>query len=602
MKADKLTVNSLFDPTERRDAPLFQRPYVWKQEENWEPLSESMIALARKRLASDLHVRPHFLGAVVLDQVRTPTGKLSSREIIDGQQRLTTLQLALAAARDVCLEFGQAKYSEAFKKLTCNDVPLSEDSDDLFKVWPTNADRAEFRKVMTAGSSENARNLDLSRDCLIRNAYLFFADEFRSWIREDESGESAIKRIQALYTAIRTDLNLVVIDLDHDDDAQEIFETLNALGTPLLPADLVKNYLFRLADSLHEDTDKLYARYWQNFDAEKSYWRQEVRQGRLKRARLDLFLNQYLTLMTGSEILISQMFLVYRDFVENSNGTRPSQHLEQFRSYADVYQSFDEFPPDSPEALFFYRLEQMDTTVVYPLLLEVFKRYATPDKQRQLRDVLLDLESYLVRRTVCDLTVKGYNRFFTEVVKRLRRDGDFSPSAIRSVLVSEKADTSRWPDDKEFEDAWQTVPFYRRVKKSKQRMILEALEASLHSEKTEKVKIERKLTVEHLLPVEWERHWPLVVREDTPEAQADALKNRNNVLHRIGNLTLLTKVLNPSVSNGPWTKKREDILKHSALNLNRVFHNVDTWNEARIEQRSKDLLAIAVTIWPHPGS
>jgi len=235
---------------------------------------------------------------------------------------------------------------------------------------------------------------------------------------------------------------------------------------------------------------------------------------------------------------------------------------------------------------------------VYPLLLEVFRQYATHDKEHELREILVDIESYLVRRTICDLTTKSYNRFFTEVVKRLRQSGSFSPAAIRGTLLAETADASRWPDDREFDEAWRSVAFYKRVKKSKQRMILEALEAALYSGKTEKVKIERRLTIEHLLPVEWERHWPLVIREDNADAQADALRLRNSALHTIGNLTLLTKELNPSVSNGPWSKKREEILKHSALNLNRAFQNIDTWNESRIEQRSKDLLSLAITIWP----
>ena len=133
MRADKLTANGLFDPTERRDAPLFQRPYVWNEQDNWKPLAESILALCKKRLEGK-SVRPHFLGAVVLDQVRTPAGKVHTREVIDGQQRLTTLQLALASARDLCLELGQNKYSDAFRRLTSNDVPLSEDPDDLFQA------------------------------------------------------------------------------------------------------------------------------------------------------------------------------------------------------------------------------------------------------------------------------------------------------------------------------------------------------------------------------------------------------------------------------------------------------------------------------------
>lgn len=601
MKADKLTVNGLFDSNERREAPLFQRPYVWNEEENWEPLWQAIRNVADKRMTG-APVRPHFLGAVVLDQLRTSAGKLHARQIIDGQQRLTTLQLALAAARDLALELGQPRYSEAFQRLTNNDIPLSEDLDEVFKVWPTNADRNEFRAVMSANSRAAVQALSLKGDALMRGAYLFFADAFGGWLREGAASEDVTARLKLLYVALRDDLSLVAIDLDDNDDAQEIFETLNALGTPLLPADLVKNYLFRLADAQGEDTEKLYARYWSTFDSDKSYWRQEVRQGRLKRARLDLFLNHYLVLMKGKEIIISQMFLEYRDLVENRDPNSAAKAMALFRSYADVYQSFESFAEDSTEGLFFRRLEDMDTTTVYPLLLEVFRRFTAPEKRRELHQILTDIESFLVRRTVCELTPKNYNRFFAELVKRLVDKDDFSAAAIRGELSTQTADASRWPTDEEFGKAWATVDFYKRVKKSRQRMILQALDAALWDPKTEKTEIKDKLTIEHLLPVSWEEHWPLVVRESTADAQRLARERREEVLHTIGNLTLLTKELNPSVSNGLWLKKREAILKHSALNLNRGFMDVDTWGEDQVEQRSKDLFKIAVKVWPHPGA
>jgi hypothetical protein len=600
MKADKLTVNGLFDPNERREAPLFQRPYVWKQEDNWEPLWESIKALAEKRL-TESRVHPHFLGTVVLDQLRTPAGKLHARQLIDGQQRLTTLQLALAAARDLALELGEIKYAESFKGLTNNHVPLSDDPDDVFKVWPTNADRGEFRSVMSAGSRTALQILPLDEARLIRNAYLFFADCFDSWIREkhDQTGS----RLHALHSALREDLNVVVIDLEETDDAQEIFETLNALGTPLLPADLVKNFLFRLAAVQKEDTQKLYDQYWKDFDNEQSYWRKEVRQGRLKRARLDLFLNHYLAMMKGDEVIISQMFLDYKDLVNDKNGAPAKEHMEHFGSYAKVYESFDTFSTDSRSGLFFHRLEQMDTTTVFPLLLEVFKTHPKPEAQTERDKILVDLESFLVRRFVCGLTAKNYNRLFAQLVAKLR-DGnnDFSPSAVRQQLLSEKADTQRWPDDAEFQSAWMNIDFYKRLKKSVQRMIFEAIEAAMHTGMTEKVKIERKLTIEHLLPRDWEANWPLTVPELSPNAQEESLKRRTEAIHKVGNLTLLTKELNPSVSNGPWLKKRDKILEHSALNLNRPFKDHAIWDEAAIKQRSKTLLDVTLKIWPHPGN
>lgn len=598
MKVDKLTLERVFERTERMEAPLFQRPYVWREEENWLPLWESIREVADKRFA-DMPARPHFMGAVVLDQLKTQLGKTHARQIIDGQQRLTTLQLALAAARDLCVKQGETRYAKAFEKLTLNEVPLSDDPDDSFKVWPTNADREDFRAVMKAGSPAHVRKMEHAHpddEWLVPNAYLYFSNIFDEWL--GTAGTDAFKkRLEALYVTLRDDIHLVVIDLEVQDDAQEIFETLNALGTPLLPADLVKNHLFHRAQAQKEDTTKLYQRYWETFDDERGYWRKEVRQGRLKRPRLDLFLSHFLTRMVGKEILIAQLFREYRDFVKESNGKSAATHMGLFREYADVYKSFDEFAEDSREGIFFYRLAELDTTTVYPLLLEVVKRHNNAEGRGELKQIMTDLESFLVRRVVCELTPKSYNKFFVDFLKELGKDNVFSASAVRTFLLSQESDISRWPTDAEFKKAWMGVQFYRRIKK-KSRMILEALEAALHTGKTEKILIEKKLTIEHLLPQEWERHWPLGASD--PEDAESKTEYRESLVHRIGNLSLLTKELNPSVSNGPWERKLKEILKHSALNLNRTLP--ETWDEAKIVARSEELYKVALAVWPHPGS
>jgi hypothetical protein len=164
--------------------------------------------------------------------------------------------------------------------------------------------------------------------------------------------------------------------------------------------------------------------------------------------------------------------------------------------------------------------------------------------------------------------------------------------------LAQTVEVSRWPDDETFKTSWLTINFYRRLKKSKARMILEAIEASLHTGMTEKLQIEKMLTIEHLLPKEWKKHWPLPAT--APEEIENASKVRDEMLHKVGNLSLLTKRLNPAVSNGPWDKKREKILEHSALNMNRGFLNVPTWNETLIMKRSEELLKHALKLWPRP--
>lgn len=596
MKADKLTIEKIFDKTERLEAPLFQRPYVWNKERNWVPLWEAIEPIATRRLEGK-SVRPHFLGTIVLDQMKTGTGQISVRQIIDGQQRLTTLQLLLAAIRDLCTACSEERYAEAFNKLTNNYVPLSDDEDDKLKVLPTNADRNDFKSVMWANSLEAVKAMphsDPDDEFLIPDAYLYFYNAFRDWVYNDETNVS--NKIAKLYTTLREDLNLVVIDLDEADDAQEIFETLNALGTPLLPADLVKNYLFREAEFHKLDSKKLYKAYWSPFDEYKSYWRDEVRQGRLKRPRLDHFLGHYLVCMQGEEVIATQLFSTFKDFVEKSS-ISADRSMESFKTYADIYKSFDYFNEDERIGQFFWRLCQMDVTTIYPLLLEAFNTLGK-SRDEELLGVLMDIESFLVRRTICRLTTKSYNRVFADLMKVLRRT-EFSHTNIRKYLLDQTAEASLWPDDERFKDAWLTLQFYKRLTKSFIRMVLEAIEQKMKTKKTEKVQLEHKLTVEHLLPVSWSEHWPLDVDESDPIEMEIARRHRDEVLQRIGNLTLLTNSLNPSLSNGPWHKKREQILKFSAFNINRELS--EKWNEDTIEARSKELFQYALKIWPYPS-
>src|SRR5450755_2715079 len=116
MNAHKRSLGQIFDPSIRLVVPLFQRPYVWQQEKNWEPLWESIHDVAERGLREGTTQRPHFLGAVVLDQLKTPTGDIDSRQVIDGQQRMTTFQVALAAVRDLCRSVGDERFHKAFDK------------------------------------------------------------------------------------------------------------------------------------------------------------------------------------------------------------------------------------------------------------------------------------------------------------------------------------------------------------------------------------------------------------------------------------------------------------------------------------------------------
>lgn len=602
MKADSITLQDFFTHERRHLVPLYQRPYVWKREGQWEPLWDGIRQLAERSLAGRTP-RPHFLGAVVLDQIRTPAREVSARLVIDGQQRLTTLQLLMAAFRDLCHGLGDAEMRRRLDRLTRNEDPTDPEDEQCFKVWPTNRDRGQFRAVMDAEPDRAmAEKLRRAREAatgshLIADAYAYFHAAAGEWLTEGEE-DAVARRVENLLDVLRHRLNLVVIDLGDDDEAQVIFETLNARGTPLLPADLVKNYLFHAAESEESDLDPLYEKYWKPFDEGANYWRKKVKQGRFFRPQIDLFLQHYLTLVTRDEVSAAHLFSEFKDFAAKRNDLKAEDHLRSLQDHARVFRRFSEQPVDTPRGLFFHRLTVMDTTTVLPFLLGLFYRHGEGDRAAELDAILADLESFLVRRMVCRLTTKNYNQLFLDMLGILDEGSDRPAEGVRRFLLEQTAESRRWPTDEEFRAAWRDLPAYRALSRPRLRMILEALEAAERSDRSEDIVLRGRLTVEHLIPQSWEEHWPLPEGVHLEEGKA----RREGLLHRFGNLTLLTKKLNPAVSNSAWPRKREGILEHSALALNRWFHNAERWDDEAIEERTERLFEKARAVWPRPAA
>lgn len=596
MHTGTLDVRQIFGQERRHLVPLFQRPYVWNAEEQWDPLWEDLMAIVQ-RLLRRQETRPHFLGAIVLDQVPKPTGHIEVRLVIDGQQRLTTIQLLLTAFRDVCGSLGFDRHQRSLEKLTINDDPLKDEPDEVFKVWPTNADQASYRQVMLAGDPQTLcqryghKTKVPSLEHPVLDGYLFFHRRTHDWLVESEESRDA--RLEALYQAVREYLRLVVIDLGPEDDAQLIFETLNARGTPLLPSDLVKNHLFHRAQTRGIPLDPLYEQYWRPFDEDATYWRKELGRGHARRARIDTFLQFYLTVKLRDEVPVGHLYTAFRDrLVQLSDD--PEVHFADLTLHGKVYQSFDQRLLAEEDARFFERLEVLGLASPYPFLMDLFLLLSEDEEQR--RTVLRDVESFLVRRLFCQLTTRGYNRFFIDLLLQLHEGGRTPAERVRAFLLASKAESARWPSDEEFRAAWCSVPAFKVFTQNRIRMALEALECQMRTGKSEIITTGEKPTIEHLMPRKWRAHWPLPPQGDPIEVAAE----RDRLLDTMGNLTLVTRKLNSALSNGPWGAKLPDILFHSALALNRELTRHQSWGEESIQQRSDALFQHAVRIWPRP--
>lgn len=242
MEVIKSSLLAIFDAKQRLEVPLFQRQYVWNEEQQWLPLWEDIERKFSEALEPREDAPRHFLGAMVLDQKQTPTGHVVVRQIIDGQQRLTTLQIFLAAFRDFCREQECAALSQECDKFLFNTGMMADPEVDRFKIWPTQLDRSQLIDVIDSGSREAllARH-PLRRKPYARKpeprprmveAYLFFFDRLKAFfLGEDEdkplAGHRAISvRTEECFRTLRNGLMVVIIDLQKDDDPQVFLKHL----------------------------------------------------------------------------------------------------------------------------------------------------------------------------------------------------------------------------------------------------------------------------------------------------------------------------------------------------------------------------------------
>ncbi|ETT28833.1 protein of unknown function DUF262 [Rhodococcus rhodochrous ATCC 21198] len=588
MEAHPRRLKTVFRSDVRLVVPLFQRPYVWDEDGQWAPLWEDVITtFDRREEREEDEIAPHFLGAIVLEQKRGALGSLEVREVIDGQQRLTTLQILIAALRDAYRALGvKTRLLSRLTKTLVNDADYVDSPDEEFKLWPTNRDRSAYTAVMRGDYRDSTQDPALPR---IAAAYVFFREQIDAFlVRSDEDESETI--LDGLAEVLLEHLEVVVIDLGVDDNAQVIFETLNARGTALRASDLIKNALFRTLQDSGRPVDMLYEKYWEPLELPQ--WQTEVRLGRLRRPRLDIYVGFFLTVLLHREVQSHQLFTAARAYF-GSDADRAEDFLTELARYARIYDQLDtgHIGTDAEQGCL-TRLEIADTQTITPVLLWLFAHTDGADRQR----ALTLLEAYVVRRAICRLTSKNYNRLFLELLRRLSASEGPASGVIEQFLTSQDSESGLWPSDSDLRDALRSLPLYRLFKRDRLQRLLLAFEQHLTTDRTEPIPPSSKLSVEHLMPRSWHEHWALPA---DPAGAEDEEERRNTLLDTIGNLTLITGKLNSSLSNAAWSKKREHLLAHSALTLNRSLPT--DWTTTWIERRSAMLAHAATSIWPRPA-
>ncbi len=580
---EALLPDDIFKTGHLLEVPFYQRSYVWGEDE-WARLLDDLKNMCEAR-------EPYFLGSVSLKKtIDCGPGNddfASKAIVVDGQQRLTTMQLLLKV---IALKTGNESFDSRFYFQRETQHSLTK---RLYFLHNRN-DRADFERAMAA---ETASPLDV--DSNVIKAFNYFVDnidEDRAWSMN--------------YMDLMQFTQFVLITLSEQDDEQQIFDTINSLGMRLTTAELLKNYFFS------RENIETYKTHWEDVferdDETKAYWDQTITTGRLRRSMIDLFFSAFLQLEADKKDDVSEderrsyekserLFQSYRQFIMNHCDGDPSSLIDALKANAETFRGL--FDP-SARGRMVGPVPGMDrmNVVIFGLQNSTLIPYVLYLREHIADDALFDemlgiLEAYVMRRMVLRADTKNYNRFFSSLI----REGVVAPDALRERLSRESESTTDLPSLDKVDAAFRSEG---RLNHLQARGILYLLEASLRDDKdcTQLLGFD-SYSLEHLMPRKWEEQWPF-------DGDEQAKRERNDALKTLGNLAIITQGLNSSVSNAPWDVKKKGReaqgrtrakpgLESSAAGLRTMERPLaaEVWDETAIAERAEELAAVANEVW-----
>ncbi|QEC79712.1 DUF262 domain-containing protein [Mucilaginibacter ginsenosidivorax] len=570
MDAGKRTINDIFNGNRILEIPFFQRAYVWG-EAQWERLLEDLAHVSKFN-------KPYFLGSVILKQQPTSTGNGSGdlRTVIDGQQRLTTLNLFFKV---LCLKNEQGHlFDRIFRLMSTNKLAILHNHNDI----------AAFEKILSLNELAEVTETDN-----ISKAYNYFKDNIDT---ESYDVQNILSRVL-----------FVGIDLDVNEDEQQIFDTINSLGVRLTTAELLKNYFFNREDLQN------YKEFWLDIfekdEEQREYWDREITTGRLKRTFIDLFFYAYLQIKIQEPELdikseekteyakVDALFESYKKLIKDYKLDK-KKILEEIRDYAKVFsENFDYDVVDS-ELTSDFGIERinsiifgLETTTLIPYALYVLKNVTSVSHQDELFEII---ECYLMRRMVVHATTKNYNQLFSE---RLISNKVLSKDDFIGYINRNPDNVNFFPNDKALKVGFDTAYLVNKQAAG----ILYLIESKIRNRSRHATKLLgiSKYSLEHLMPKKWENNWGRISNKELRD-------ERNRKLYTLGNLAIITQSLNASIRDSNWKAKKKGKsdkpgLVHYSAGIETLapYLELDEWNESEIEKRAKFLYNKAVKIWKY---
>lgn len=593
IKTDVATPNSLFENAVIYAVPPYQRAYVWTEDKQWQPLWEDILSLASDwetlikagGPANRDEWPAHFLGAMVFKQEPTLPTATPIHSVIDGQQRLTTLQLLLGAAESVFRD-RNLPAAKGLRKLVANDTAESrEKGTGLRKIRPTLIDEEAFLGVMNNDNLSGGQ----TKPRLVA-AHEFFSKRIQEYL--DSEPKRADEQAGILMAVLGHLLKIVVIKVDSHDDSQLIFETLNARGTPLEQSELVKNYLIHQATRQDLNSANFENEHLKKF---REFWfLQEARQGRVYRRRMDQLLSHWIIMRTGQEVQIENVFQTIKRYAEKNKTKSIEEISRDIDETATLWRRLLVPAANAPLHDFLERYNKLDVQVATPILLWLLRNEGNMSPGVVERSVA-HIESYLIRRAICGLYSTGLNKVIVEVVERLIKKEDSVPAdVVIADYLSTQSGQRQWPTDARVTEDCHSRSLYGSLARPRLNMILRALNDAFKTSLGAPA-IGGNLTIEHIMPQNWRNgEWGTLGQPESDQ--------RDSLIHTIGNLILVTGPLNSAMADISWENKQEALRKHDTLFLNKrlLDRGVDEWDEEAISDRAKDLADAAIRIWPRP--
>ena len=614
LHAEPTTVSLAFPPNKQYAIPSYQRNYVWTKEGQWGPLWDDVMALTQHVLAEGPGAKPHFLGAIITKQIRTQQGFLDRWWVVDGQQRLTTLQILIAATCSALHEGGLAQCASILMDTLVNADAVVQESADKYKITHKSSDYAGFSGIIDAA----VQGTDSPGDAPLplNDCYRYFRNSVSEWVAQ-VSGDARQKYATALTQAILRNLQVVDIRLDGHENSHAIFEALNARGEPLTEWEKSKNYILSLAVGDDDpDGDRAYANHLEQYDT-GTYWAQRTSAPRFSGKHIDLFLFFFAQIelprrrqeASGqSDMPTLSRDRLYREFryVGEHVYRRSNEELQgllvRLDRYAEIYKRIDQKHGDFSDYahLVMQRRAALNLASLIPVFMVLVDRLGYgADLDQALRIV----DSFLMRRVALKANYSGFDDVAFGYVQAIR---DAPADGVCAALIEqfEKATwANRWPDDDEVVLHLRDADMYNGVSSARKQLLLRGIAQRMHEENPGLSMdfTPRALTVEHVAPQSWERHW----KDDLHFKDTDEDRLRlNRLVHRIGNLTLVTGPMNSGLGDHgwPWKKNR---LGGDNLEMNRrLIEDMegDIWNEREINRRSRMLADYVNKIWPHAAA